>query len=79
MLYGYSGSPAYLNVSEKLFALFLEHASNAPTTLAATRRRGRKVVHVSPINLLAKRQEIMEVKNSFNLISYLLFCKSLIY
>ena len=54
MLYGYSGSPAYLNVSEKLFALFLEHASNAPTTLAPTRRRGRKVVHVSPIQLFSK-------------------------
>ena len=40
MLYGYNGSPTYLNVSEKLFALFLEHASNALTTLAATRRRG---------------------------------------
>ena len=31
-LYGYSGSPAYLNVLEKLFSLSLEYASNAPTT-----------------------------------------------
>jgi len=89
MLYGYSGSLAYLNVSEKSFALFLEHASNAPTTSTATGKRGGKVVNVSPIQSFSKEtRAVMQVKNYFNLIccflllfyfnliSYLLFCKS---
>ena len=62
-LYGYSGSPAYLNVREKLFSLFLEYASNAPITSATSGKRGGKVVNVSPIQSFSKEtRAVMQVK-----------------
>ncbi|KAL0011073.1 hypothetical protein SO802_006181 [Lithocarpus litseifolius] len=64
-LYGYSGSPAYLNVREKLFSLFMEYANNAPTTSTATGKHGGKVVHVSPIQSFSK--ETRAVMQEFDL------------
>ena len=56
---------------EKLFSLFLEYASNAPTTSAAIGKRGGKVVNVSPIQSFSKETRVvMQVKNYFNLICY---------
>ncbi|KAL0000368.1 hypothetical protein SO802_014149 [Lithocarpus litseifolius] len=67
-LYGYNGSPAYLNVREKLFSLFLEYASNVPTTSTTTGKRGGKVVHVSPIQSFSKETKaVMQEFDSFEL------------
>nr|XP_023886061.1 zinc finger BED domain-containing protein RICESLEEPER 2-like [Quercus suber] len=60
-LYGYSGSPAYLNVCEKLFSLSLEYASNAPTTSASIGKRGGKVVHFRFPELASMARDVLSV------------------